>query len=250
MIPGNKGGFNPQKTAPAAIQGGGNEFDCIAHFGSEGQVDSLKPVYASDGNLVEIHRLSKGQTAHNGYLMSRVTSVHVQGRISLGKPIGLGLGECLLICLPLRNHLGKNIVTGAIHNAVDRINFVGNEPVNECPDNRNAPAAACLKCQADGVFPGNGIEFLPVLRQECLVGGYHMFFRPQRLPDKLPRKARASHQLNNRLHLGIFKRHLQISLKQLLRQVEAFRMGEIPINNVLQIQIQPAALPPSRPIIN
>ena len=96
----------------------------------------------------------EGEAREDRQLLSRVAAGNIERRVRLGKAELLRLGQSLLIGPAVFGHLGEDEVAGAVDDADQRVDVVGDEALREGVDDRNPAAAACFKGDAGIVLAG------------------------------------------------------------------------------------------------
>ncbi len=109
-------------------------------------------------------------------------ALHVGGGVGLGVPQLLGLPEGVPKGRPLLEHLGKDIIGGAVQNTGNFGDVVGGKAFPQGLKDGDAPAHAGLKEEVDPLLLGQGQQLRPLFRHQLLVGGDDAFPRQQRFP--------------------------------------------------------------------
>ena len=159
-------------------------------------LDVLDPLVA---DLVDVDRGLERQPGDDRHLRGGVAAVDVLGRVGLGVPEPLRLGQRLLERDPGARHLGEDEVRGAVDDPVDAVDRRPGERLLQHADHRARrrrprPRSAAARPLSRARVP----QLLAVLGEQLLVGGDHVLARRaspaagSRGPARCRRSARRS----------------------------------------------------------
>ena len=149
----------------------------------------------------DVHAVGHGH--EDGQFVGGVDTLDVVARVGLGEPQPLRLGEHLGKGYALVGHAGEDVVGRAVHDAHDRQDAVGHQPLLEGLDHRDAAADAGLEADLHA-FRGRGREDVaPLLGEQRLVGGDHVLAGLDGLEDKGLGRLDAADQLDNNVDLWV-----------------------------------------------
>ncbi len=129
-------------------------------------------------------------------------ALNIVGRVRLGKAHFLGFFKHIGKRGAVVGHIAEDIVGGAVHDALDRVDPVGDQPLFHGLDDRDAAADARLEPDFHAGGRGGVEDLFAVDREQGLVGGDHMFAFGDGLEQKGAGGFHAPYQLN---HDGYFR---------------------------------------------
>jgi hypothetical protein len=136
--------------------------------------------------------------------MRRVIAVDVEGWIGLGIAEALGFLEAGLEGKLLPLHAGQDVITGAVHDAVDARHRVAGQRFPERLDDRDTTSDRRFEIEDRALFLGKRGEFHAMLGQQRLVGSHHMQAAiERRLDRRIGRIAGAAHQFDEEVDAGM-----------------------------------------------
>ena len=175
----------------------------VAEFAGVVDVQSAEPVDALCVDLLVRHPSAEGEGRQQGDLLRCVDSGNVEMRVGLGISKGLGVLQDLRKIEAFVAHPAQNVVAGSVNDAGNGAETIGHKTLFEGTDHRDPSADARLEADvASG--RGRGIEeFLPVFRQQGLVGRYHVLAGVQGFQQVCARRLIAAHQFHHDVDLGV-----------------------------------------------
>ena len=114
------------------------QFDAVAEFGRERDVERGDPPNALDMHRVERNRPPERQRRQDRQFVRRIDAVDVERRIGLGIAELLRIGEHLGKFATALAHLRQDVVAGAVQDAGDPQDAVAGEPLTQRLDHRDA----------------------------------------------------------------------------------------------------------------
>ena len=149
----------------------------------------------------DVHAVGHGH--EDGQFVGRVDALDVVARIGLGEPQPLRFLEHLGERDALVGHAGEDIVGRAVHDAHDRQDAVGHQPLLEGLDHRDAAADAGLEPDLHALG-GRGCEDVAaLLGEQRLVGGDHVLAGLDGLENKGLGRLDAADQLDDDVDVRI-----------------------------------------------
>src|SRR3989338_6897697 len=106
--------------------------------------------------------------------MSRIDAPDIQGGIGLCIACLLSLLEDSVIRRSMSRHFRKYIIAGAVDNAVNLTDVIGNKSLGDRPNNGNAPGHTGLKTHLETFLQGLLKDLYSMIGQKGLVGRHHM----------------------------------------------------------------------------
>src|SRR5262249_12245632 len=125
------------------------------------------------------------------------------GRVGLGEPGGLRLGERLRERLPLTLHLRQDVVGRAVDDAGDARYAVGLQPALQGRDQRDAAADRRLEEDCHVVAGGQVEDLGAVFGDQLFVGRDDVFAVRDRAFDDLVSRVDAARDLDQNLYLRV-----------------------------------------------
>ena len=104
-----------------------------------------------DVGLVELHRNTEGNGAHQGCLMRGIDAFNIEGRVSFGVTQALRLGQHVGEGQPLVAHFRKDEVGGAVDDAGSPFDTVGRQAFAQRLDDGNATRHRRLESNGDAL---------------------------------------------------------------------------------------------------
>ena len=161
-------------------------------------LDVLDPLVA---HLVEVHRGVERQPRDDRHLRRRVAPVDVLGRVGLGVPEPLGLGQRLLVGHARPGHLGEDEVRRAVDDPVDAVDRGPRQRLLQHPDHRHDAGHRALEAQLHSLAAGGLPQLLAVLGQELLVGRDHVAAAAHRAQQVVPGRVDPADQLDDQVRV-------------------------------------------------
>ncbi len=159
---------------------------------SSSEIASI-PAY---GDVRELDAGVKGDRRENRHLGCGVGAVHVVGRVGLGEPATLRLGERLAVRRAAL-HLGEDEVGRAVDDAEDPVHVRDDQRLAQHLDHRDRSAHAGLEPQLHTGARRGGEELGAPSGNELLVGGHHALTAAEQLRDICARRLDAAHHLGD-----------------------------------------------------
>src|SRR5580698_3677599 len=122
----------------------------------------------------------------------------------------IGFSETKLLCLPesrgegnaIALNLAENVVAGAVENAADLKQFIASQSFMQSGDHGHAAGYRSAKLNLLLPLARKTYQFGTTARDQLLVGGDHGFARCQGAPDPIFGGLKASHHLDDDIHVG------------------------------------------------
>ena len=173
--------------------------------------------------------------------MGGIRAAYVQRRIGLGQAVRLRLGENRRVVAAIGGHAGEDEVARAVHDAEQRVDFVGQQAVQQRADHRHAADATCPEADARAAAAGGGEQLAPAGSQQGLVGRHHALAGRQRFADHLLGERLAPDELDDDVHPLVAQRAAQVAVADGLIRAGSAGGGVVDIHHVAQFKDQPAA---------
>ena len=165
--------------------GNGQKFERIAQLLSAADIFGLYLSNALHIHVLKRHAPVEGQTGQNAELVSSIQPLDVAGGIRFGQAQALGVGQHVCILGTFLAHAGKDVVGGAVDDAVDIADAVGLQAFLQRMDDGDGSTHRRLVIQARAALLGGFLQFMPVQGEGYLVGRDHGFAAFQRQGDPL-----------------------------------------------------------------
>ncbi len=156
--------------------------------------DVLDPLVA---HVVEVHGRVERKAREDRHLGRRVLAVDVLGRVGLGVPEPLGLGERVVVRGAGLGHAGEDEVRRAVDDPVQAVDVGGGERLLQHADDRDDPGDRRLEAQLHAVLARARPQLLPVLAEQLLVRGHDVAPGGHRGEDVPARGVEAAHHLDD-----------------------------------------------------
>ena len=196
MLPVDEGGLHAD-VEPAVDEGcGADEPDGHAHLARS--LDLVRPE-ALDALVVDVGERDARAERDGGedrHLRGRVRARDVVGRVGLGEPARLRLGERLVVG-GAALHFGEDEVGRPVDDAEDAVDVRDDERLPQHLDHRDRGADARLEAELDAAGGRRLEELGSPLGDELLVGGDDRLAGPQQVEDVLPGRLDAAHDLGH-----------------------------------------------------
>ena len=147
--------------------------------------------------------LTEGQGGQNADLAAGIVALDVGGRILLGVAVDLRLTQRVLEGDAVVDHLGQDVVGGAVEDAADLVELVGSEALEHRADDRDAAADGRLEHVVDAMFLGDLEQLVSLRRDELFVGGADALAGLEAALGELIGCAHAAHDLGNDRYLRV-----------------------------------------------
>ena len=111
-----------------------------------------------------------GQPRENGGLVRRVPAVDIERLVGLGVAQAFCIGEDGRVGRVVFLHLREDVVTGAVEDAVDPRETIGDEALAQGLDERNTAGDAGFEKEMPAVLPRRGTNLRAMGTDQRLVG--------------------------------------------------------------------------------
>ena len=162
-------------------------------------LDLLDPLVA---DLIEVDRRVEREPGEDRHLGGGVATVDVLGRVGLGVPEPLGVGERLIERHAGPSHLGEDEVRRAVDDSVDPVDRRAGQRLLDDADDRDDARHRALEAQLDAIDPRGLPQLLAVLREQLLVRGHDVLAGLQRAEHVFARGVDPADQLDDQIGLG------------------------------------------------
>ena len=186
-----------------AAMGDGQKLDDVAHVASCLDIHRRDIRDAVGKDIVQGHTRVEGDGSQDGDLRRRVETAHVRRGVGLGEALLLRLMQGILVGQAVVGHAGEHVVGGAVHNAHDRGDLVGDERVLQRIDDGNAAAHGRLEGQFLAGGLGSFHDLFAMRGHERLVGCDHILTGSERVQYDRARDGGAADELHHDIDLGI-----------------------------------------------
>ena len=204
MLLGEQGRLHANLHTVAGIQShDGHELDGVAHVAGEGEVDGGNVFDAFDKNIRGADPASIAEPGEHERLVPGVPTVHIQRGIGLRITRCLSFQQRFRIGKPCRRHARKNIVSGAVDDAVDRLDLIANERLAHRLDDGNASGHCRFKIERHIFRLGQFHQLHPPLCQQGLVARDDGLARKNRPLDEFISIRGAADEFDNDRQRGI-----------------------------------------------
>ena len=191
---------------------------------------------AFDVGVVQVGPESVRQRRENGHLVRRVAAVHVERRIGFGVTEFLRFGENFVEIPAFGGHARQDVIAGAVDDAVDEREPVGDETFADRLDDRDAAANAGLVEDIGRMLLRRRKNLFAVMGQQRFVGGDDDLAATERVEDDLLRETGAADEFDNDVNIGIAKHLLRVGGEDVCRQTEFLQAGFVLVANPFQVQ--------------
>ena len=200
---------------------------------------------ALDEGAVARRPLAVGEPGEDGGLVEDVDALDVEGRVGLGVAELLGFLERVGEGKAVLAHAGEDVVAGAVEDADDQVEAVGDEPLADGLDDGNAAGDAGLEEEL-AAMPADGVEDLrAVLAEQRLVGRDDDLAGAEGAQGELAGDRGAADELAHDVDLGVVDdlervtgglggRHLD---RALLLQVAYRRAAEVELHAEARLEV-------------
>ncbi len=205
LVGGDEGGMDSEGEAVGGFFADGEKFAGVVEFFGEFEVDVGEGVDAGAVDFVEGDFCAEGEGGEDGEFVCGVGAVDVEGGVCFGEAGGLGAAEGVGVGLLVLGHLGEDVVAGAVDDADDAGDVVGEEGLGECGDDGDGSAAGSFELDAFfGAF-GGGEDFLAVDGEEVFVGGDDVFAGFEGFEDEGAGGFEAADEFDDDVGVGVFE---------------------------------------------
>src|ERR1039457_3396873 len=202
------------------------KLDCVAQLSREFNVHRRNVADALDVDFVRAHPETMRERGEDADFVLRIPAVNVEVRRRLGVAQLLRVGEHGVEIRAFELHPGKDVIAGAVDDAVKRVNAVADKTFTQRFDDGNAAANARLVIKIRAVFFGRGKQFLAVRGQQRLVGRDDRLAELERGQDHRPGNARAADEFGDDVHLRVVDDALPVGRHERTRNRVRSRLVE------------------------
>ena len=190
-----------------------DQLDDAAQLVGVGHVLERDLADALAGDLVRVKLVAKGKVGQNADLAAGVVALDVRGRILFRIAVELCLLERIRKGDAVVDHLGQDVIGGAVQDTADLIELVRSKALEHRADDRDTAADRRFKHIVDALFLRDPQQLLAAGGDQLLVGGAHALAREQAAPGELIRCADAAHDLGHDRDLGVVLDHRKVGNK-------------------------------------
>ncbi len=163
-------------------------------------------------------------------------SFDVGGRVGLGEPEALRLGERRLEAFAGRRHGVEDEVGRSVDDAEHALDRVAGKRLAQRPDDRDRSGHSRLEREVTVGFGRSVVDGLRVLGEQCLVGGYDGRAVLERGQDQLPGRLDAADQLDHDVQVAAGDEATRVSGEQLVGQSAAVVSIEVTHGDADELQ--------------
>ena len=208
------------------------ELDPVAELARVADVLLRHPRDALGVDVLEVDEGAERERDEDLELVRRVHALDVEGRVGFGVPRRLRLLEDHGEVQALVGHLRQDVVRRPVDDAEDREDTIGDEPLFDGLDQRDAARDGRLEGERRRAAPRLVVELGAVVGEERLVGGDHVLGGGERLQDERARGLEPADELDDDLDGGIREDARRVRGHRELREVEPLaRSGEIGVRD-------------------
>ena len=191
--------FDPFRSAPGNTQ----ELDAVPQLFGMLDIGGIEFGDPFDVGLVELHRVAKGNRAHDGQLVRSIDSFDIEGRIGFGVSQALRFLEDFVKRQPLAAHLGENEIGGPVDDPGDPFDAIGSQALAQGFDDRNAASHRGFERDRHPFFLRRSKYFVAEIGQQGLVGCNHMLAALDGLEYEFPGHAITANQFDDDIDFRI-----------------------------------------------
>ena len=215
------------------------QLDTIAEFGG---ILDIQPADIGDPfsmNILEVDPGAETERNQNGQLVGCIYTLDIKGRIRFGIAEFLRGPEHIGKIGALLGHAGKNVITGAVHDAEDTAEIIGGKvPLDRC-QNRNTAADGCFELYLDALPYCGGVDIGTMQRQERLVGGNDMLSLFNGLQHETLGRLIAADQFDDNRDFGVIENIIDAGRQNTWIDAHAPVARYIKIGNALHYNARP-----------
>ena len=205
--PGDQRGVHPDAHASAVggldQLGDRQQLDVVAHLVGGRDVLRGDGGDALDIHVGQRHAGVEGDRGQDRRLRGGIETLDVSGRVGLGVPERLRLGQGVGERGPGGLHLGQDVVGGPVHDAQDPADPVTGQRLAQGAQQRDRPGHGGLVGQVDARLHGGGVQGRSLGGDQRLVRGDHRRPALERPKDQLLGRLDATHQLDHEIRIGV-----------------------------------------------
>jgi len=183
--------------------GDGEELDDVAEFFGEEDVVGLEAVDAFEMDIRFGDADIKGEAGENGEFLCGVAAGDIEGGVGLGEALFLGFFEGVVVGPGVAGHLCEDEVAGAVDDAEDGVDAVGDKAAEDGVDDGDAAADGGFEGDAGIVLASEGEEFVAAEGEEGLVGGDDGFTEAEGAFDKGIGDGDAADEFDDDMAVGV-----------------------------------------------
>ena len=199
----NQRRMHAQLDAFGRAPGDTEQLDAIAELFGVLDVDRIEPADPLDVGVLELHRIAEGDRAHDRHLVRRVDAFDVEGRVGLGIPQALRLGQHGGERQALAAHLGEDEIRRPIDDPGDPLDAVGRQPFAQRLDDRDAAGDRRLEGHRHALPLRGGEDLVAVPGEERLVGRHHVLAVGDGFEHQILGKAASADQFDHDVDLAV-----------------------------------------------
>ena len=184
----------------------------------------------------------KCETGQNAQLVGRIVALHIGRGIRLRQSQPLCIPKHVLIFQSFPAHAGKNVVGGAVHDAVQIADSIGLQAFLHGMDDGDGSAHRRLVVQTRAAFPGGLLQLVPVQGEGHLVGGHQRLALFQRRQIPLKRGLLAAKKFQNDGNLRVVQQVVHPVGQHALRQLDFPFFMHVPHQRPLHFKVKPRAM--------
>ncbi len=196
----------------------------ITHFVGHGKVYRRNATDALGVHLVHGDARIEGDGGQDGDLRGGVQAVNIGRGVGFGIALGLGFCQHLFVGHLVFVHAGEHVVGGAVHDAHDGIDAVGDKRMLQRVDDGDGAADAGLEGDFQAVGLGQAHDLFASGSHQRLVSRNHGLAVLQRAHDDVLGNAGAADKLDYQVYLGVADNLVEVGGED-VRQ--AVRLGNI-----------------------
>ena len=155
------------------------------------------------GNRIRVELVAVGEVGKDADLAAGIVTLNVGGRVLLGVAVDLRLTQRVLEGDAVVDHLGQDVVGGAVQNAADLVEFIGCEALEHRADDRDAAADGRLEHIVDAVLLRDFQQLVALRRDQLFVRGADALAGLEAAAGELISCTHAAHDLGHDCDFGV-----------------------------------------------
>ena len=179
------------------------QLDDVTHVVGGFQIKRGDVADALGEHVVDLHAAVERDGGQDGDLRRRIEAVDVGGGVGLGEALRLRLGERVVVGHVVLDHAREHVVGGAVDDAHDRGDLVGDERVLQRVDDGDAAADRRLEGDLAVRLARGAHDLLAVGGHDGLVRRDDVLAGRKRAQDDLARRRGAADELDHDVDLGV-----------------------------------------------
>ena len=173
MAFGNHRGVHTHIDARIGTVGVGQKLHGVAHFVGHSQIDRRDAANALCIYLAHGYARVEGDGRKDGDLRSGIETIDVSRRIGLGVTLGLSFPQHVFVAHAVFIHAREHVVGGAVHDAHDGIDAIGDKGMLQRHNDGDSAANAGLERDLHVLFGSQAHDLFAIGSHKRLVGGNH-----------------------------------------------------------------------------